>query len=113
MSQAGFWDKPAEAQATVLKLKTLKKLIEPWQKVSREAKELQELLDLVGEDEKSLSELEANFKKISHDVEKYERKYEDKVIGRCHFGVSCLRLPIMGRMGRLFYIRLPGMGVLW
>ena len=52
MAQAGFWDKPTEAQTAISELKTLKRLVEPWQKASRELKDLEELLTIVGEDEK-------------------------------------------------------------
>jgi len=72
MSQAGFWDKPTEAQAIVSELKMLKRLVEPWQKVSAELGDLREFLSVVGNDEKGLSELEGQFNKISHEVEGLE-----------------------------------------
>jgi len=72
MSQANFWDKPSEAQKTVAQLKTLKRLIDPWNTVRQEAKDLHELLGLVGDDEASLKELEATFKKIEHEVSMLE-----------------------------------------
>jgi len=40
MSQARFWDKPAEAQATINQLKTLKRAIDPWKKAHTEASDL-------------------------------------------------------------------------
>ena len=72
MSQSNFWDKPAEAQTTISQLKALKRLIDPWKKVNQEAVELRELMSLVGEDEKSLSELETHFKKVEKEVELLE-----------------------------------------
>ena len=72
MSQSHFWDKPAEAQTTISQLKALKRLIDPWKKVNQEASELRELITLVGEDEKSLSELESHFKKIERETELLE-----------------------------------------
>ena len=72
MSQPNFWDKPTEAQATVAQLKTLKRIIDPWKKVSTEAHELKELLHLVDQDESSLKELETNFKKVQNEVEMLE-----------------------------------------
>jgi peptide chain release factor 2 len=72
MSQPNFWDKPAEAQATVAKLKAHKHLIEPFKKASQEVSELTELLDLVEGDEGSLLELETNFQNAERDVAKLE-----------------------------------------
>src|SRR3989344_4786615 len=72
MSQPNFWDKPTEAQATVAQLKTLKRISDPWKKVSTEAHELKELLHLVDQDESSLKELETNFKKVQNEVEMLE-----------------------------------------
>ena len=72
MSQTHFWDKPSEAQITVSELKALKRAVDPWKKVHREAKDLSELLDLVGEDEVSLRELEESFHKISREVDALE-----------------------------------------
>ena len=68
MSQANFWDKPSEAQATITQLKTLKRLVDPWKKVHSEADDLGELLGLVERDEGSLAELESSLKKIEHEV---------------------------------------------
>lgn len=72
MSQSNFWDKPAEAQTTISQLKALKRLIDPWKKVNQEAAELRELITIVSEDEKSLTELEVHFKKIQREVELLE-----------------------------------------
>ena len=47
MSQSDFWDKPAEAQASVAQLKVLKRLVDPWKKVHQEAADLEELLGIV------------------------------------------------------------------
>jgi peptide chain release factor 2 len=72
MAQPGFWDKPAEAQTTIAELKTLKKLVEPWQKVVSELKDFEEFLSIVGEDEKSLAELELGFQKAAREIEGLE-----------------------------------------
>jgi peptide chain release factor 2 len=72
MSQPSFWDKPAESQEMVQKLKFLKRLIDPWKKVHQEASELEELLSIVGDDEQSLGELEDSFKKIQRETEQLE-----------------------------------------
>ncbi len=68
MSQSNFWDKPTEAQTTISQLKALKRLIDPWKKVNQEASELRELMTMVGEDEKSLAELESQFQKIERET---------------------------------------------
>ena len=72
MSQANFWDKPAEAQATISQMKALKSIIDPWKKVHQEVVELQELMTVIGEDEKSLTELESHFKKVERETELLE-----------------------------------------
>jgi len=72
MSQARFWDKPAEAQATINQLKTLKRAIDHWKKAHTEASDLNELSSLVDQDEKALTELEAGVKKLEHEVEMLE-----------------------------------------
>lgn len=68
MSQTNFWDKPAEAQTTISQLKALKRLIDPWKKVNQEASELRELMTMVGDDEKSLAELESQFQKVERET---------------------------------------------
>lgn len=72
MAQPNFWDKPAEAQATISQLKAIKRLIDPWKKVHQESLDLGELLTMVGDDEKSLGELEVHFKKIQKETELLE-----------------------------------------
>ena len=72
MSQPNFWDKPSEAQTVIAQLKTLKRLIDPWQKAAQEAQELHELLSLIEADEQSLAELETHFKKVEREVELLE-----------------------------------------
>lgn len=72
MSQPAFWDKPAEAQVVVQRLKILKRFVDPWKRVSVEAQEAGELLGIVENDEASLKELEKSFKKIEHEVELLE-----------------------------------------
>lgn len=72
MAQPNFWDKPAEAQATISQLKAVKRLIDPWKKVHQESLDLGELLTMVGDDEKSLGELEVHFKKIQKETELLE-----------------------------------------
>lgn len=73
MSQAGFWDKPTEAQAVVDKLKYLKKLVDPWKKSNQDAKDLQELLSLVQEsDTGSVQDFENNLALLKKEVDQLE-----------------------------------------
>ncbi len=73
MSQSGFWDRPADAQATVDQLKQLKRIVEPWQKAHQETSDLKEYVTLIdSNDEKSFSELEIQLKKLVHEVELLE-----------------------------------------
>ncbi len=73
MAQPGFWDRPNEAQETVEKLKTLKKIIDPWQKAFKNASDLDELLSLLDENQsESLKELQSEVAALSRDVEALE-----------------------------------------
>jgi peptide chain release factor 2 len=72
MSQPNFWDKPTEAQENVAKLKVLKRLVEPFKKAFVDTSELSELLEMVGDDEASLQELEVNFQKLQREVAQLE-----------------------------------------
>lgn len=73
MAASGFWDRRDEAQATIDRLKSLKKIIEPWQKASKTASDLEELLELLDENQAdSLKEMESEVQKLSHDIETLE-----------------------------------------
>lgn len=73
MSQAGFWDKPTEAQAVVDKLKYLKKIVDPWKKANQDAGDLCELLPLVQEsDQSSIGDFENNLTQLKKEVEALE-----------------------------------------
>jgi len=47
MSEPEFWDRQQQAQATVEKLKALKKVIDPWNYAFKSASDLKELLGLL------------------------------------------------------------------
>lgn len=73
MAQPGFWDRPQESQGTVERLKSLKKLVDPWQKCAKTASDLDELLGLLDENqEESLKEMEAEVHTLGREVEALE-----------------------------------------
>ena len=73
MAQPGFWDRPQEAQETVEKLKTLKKIVDPWQKAHKTASDLNELLGLLDEHQAdSLKEMKSEVDLLARDVETLE-----------------------------------------
>ena len=75
MSEAGFWDRPAEAQDTIARLKLLKPVVDSWHACQREMNELKEYADLLGEQDKdSLPELEKQVARLSHEVDALEFK---------------------------------------
>ncbi len=73
MTVPGFWDRPQEAQDTVDRLKTLKKLIDPWFHCYQSVQDLNELLAMVDENqEESFRELEEETAQLSREVETLE-----------------------------------------
>ncbi|NIP28876.1 MAG: peptide chain release factor 2 [Phycisphaerae bacterium] len=60
MSSEGFWDNPESAQTVVSQLSALKSVIEPFEEIQREVKDLKELFDLAASesDEEELAQLE-------------------------------------------------------
>ena len=73
MAASDFWDRQQEAQATVERLKVLKKVIEPWNKANQSCRDLPELLDMVDENQAdSLKELHEEVKKVAHEIENLE-----------------------------------------
>lgn len=73
MAQPGFWDRQEEAQQTIDQLKSLKKVVEPWQRARAEVDEVEELLGLVDENQQeALSELQSNATKLEREVENLE-----------------------------------------
>lgn len=73
MAQSDFWDRPQDAQATVDRLKILKKIVDPWQKANQSASDLQELIGMVDENQAdSLKELQQEVEKLGREVELLE-----------------------------------------
>ncbi len=73
MARSDFWDHPTEAQATVERLKLLKKVVDPWQRAAQTADDLSELLAMVDERQaESLKELQLDVAKLGREVELLE-----------------------------------------
>jgi peptide chain release factor 2 len=73
MAQPGFWDRSQESQETVDRLKSLKKIVDPWQKCAKTASDLEELLGLLDENQlESLKEMKSEMAVLTRDVETLE-----------------------------------------
>ena len=57
MGQAGFWDHQELAQKLVQELKRTKELVEPWGKLELEIADLDEIIEIAGEDESMADEV--------------------------------------------------------
>jgi len=73
MAQPGFWERGKTAQETVERLKTLRRIVEPFEKCEKEAHELSELLDLCGEgDLDSVREIQEHLSRLEHETNALE-----------------------------------------
>jgi peptide chain release factor 2 len=73
MAAPGFWDRPEESQATIERVKALKKVVEPYHKAFKTASDLSELSDLLDENqEESVKEMETEVATLEHDIEALE-----------------------------------------
>ncbi len=73
MSRSDFWERQQDAQATVERLKLLKKIVDPWHKAHQTAGDLLELLGMVDEhQEESLKDLQQEVGKLGREVELLE-----------------------------------------
>lgn len=80
MAASDFWDRPQEAQATVERLKVLKRVVASWQEADRSCLDLAELLDMVDEHQAdSLRELVGDVQKVKKQVEdlEFQRLFTD------------------------------------
>lgn len=69
MASPGFWDKGKAAQETVEKLKSLRRLVEPFEKCEKEVEELSELLGLFDEsDAELMKETQTHLSRLEHEV---------------------------------------------
>ncbi len=64
MTAAGFWDRPQESQATIDRLKALKKVVEPWNKCYKAVSDMDELFALL--DENQQDALEDMVREVHH-----------------------------------------------
>jgi peptide chain release factor 2 len=73
MTDPGFWDRKEESQTTIERLKVLKKIVEPWQKASKNSEDYLELLGMLDENqEESLRDLQREAEVLSKEVEQIE-----------------------------------------
>ena len=71
MAAPGFWDRSKAAQETVEKLKSLRRIVEPFQKCEKEMQEMAELLSLLDESDTK------SFQEIQPHLETLEREFSD------------------------------------
>ena len=72
MAAPDFWDHKEEAQNTVAALSAAKNVIEPYEKVRKEVGDLDELIELAGEDEAMLQEVSDLVKELSRELDQLE-----------------------------------------
>lgn len=72
MARPGFWDQTERAQKLIQELKEVKKLVEPWQSLEEELKDLEELAGLAREDESLTKELEAELRELDKKLSRLE-----------------------------------------
>lgn len=73
MTEPGFWDRKEESQQTIERVKSLKKVIEPWQKAFRDVQDYMELSDLLdANQEESLKDLQQSVAVVEKEVELIE-----------------------------------------
>ncbi len=73
MGEPGFWDRPEESQKTIERVKSLKKIVEPWQNAWRSASDYFELLDMLDENQQeSVAEMVREVSALEKEVELIE-----------------------------------------
>ncbi|MFZ5801892.1 MAG: peptide chain release factor 2 [Candidatus Omnitrophota bacterium] len=73
IAEPGFWDKPQEAQATMDRLKVLKKTLDPWNHAWEKLHELKEFTDLLDENqEESLTDILGEIALLTKNIELLE-----------------------------------------
>ncbi len=73
MAAEGFWDRPQESQETIERLKSVKKIVEPWQKADKTSRDLEELLTILDEaQEDSVREMQAEVAALEREVGQIE-----------------------------------------
>jgi len=74
MSQAGFWDKPETAQATVAELKAVSSIVKPLKELVAAMADLDVMLELAAEDEGLAAEVAPQIEKLEATLEDLELK---------------------------------------
>ncbi len=72
MSRADFWDDKEAAQATVQKLSACKNILEPFNRLRKEADDFLAIAELAQEDESFLAESDPAWKSLESNLEKIE-----------------------------------------
>lgn len=72
MAQPNFWDDKEKAQSTVQKLSSCKNIIEPYNKLVKEADDFMAIAELAEEDASFLEESDDAWKSLSEHLEKLE-----------------------------------------
>jgi peptide chain release factor 2 len=71
-SDPNLWDDPAHAQRVMRQFSELRDQIEKWELLRQQAVDLQDLLEMTGEDDEMRSELHSEGETLLHDVERME-----------------------------------------
>ena len=72
MGRPGFWDHQEPAQRSVQELKRTKELVEPWGKLESEISDLEEIIEIVGEDESLDDEVSAEVAALEDKLDRLE-----------------------------------------
>ena len=71
MARPDFWDRQEAAQETIEKLKSLKKIVDPWHKCHQSVSDFGELLSLLDENQ------EESFREMSREITAIEKEVEN------------------------------------
>ena len=74
MAQAGFWDKPEAAQATVGELKAVSAVVKPLRELVKSAGDLDAMLELADEDEGLAAEIQPQLDRLTESLADLELK---------------------------------------
>ena len=72
LARSGFWEKRERAQQTIQELKETKKLVEPWEGLEAEISDLEEIIELAGEDESLAGEVAAEVENLEASLNRLE-----------------------------------------
>ncbi len=72
MSRPGFWNNRERAQAAVEELKDGRELVEPWAAFDSELNDLEEIVEMAGDDESLAGEIETELQNLERDLNRLE-----------------------------------------